>query len=74
MGNKLLVAYLRMAVAEAHLARVPDQLVSDDAEEGDETEAQGVNEFSGVGGIMGYSGPLGVDPDKLGRRKNKRKK
>lgn len=58
MGN-LLMHYLRLAVREAHLARVPNQLVSDSGQEGDEDVDQDVNEFSGVGAIMGYSGPLG---------------
>ena len=75
MGN-LLMRYIRMAVAEAKLARVPNQLVEPDSAEGDrnEDEAGDVNEFSGVGSIAGYTGPLGMDPDKLGRKKNARRK
>lgn len=74
--KSLLVAYIREAVKEAHLARVPDQLVSTDSEEGrsDIGDSEDVNEFSGVGGIMGYTGPLGIDPDELGRKKNKPKR
>lgn len=68
-----------MAIAEAKLARVPNQLVSPDSEENgqedsDEEAVEGVNEFSCVGSIAGYSGPLGIDPDELGRKKNSRKK
>lgn len=73
--------YIKMAIAEAKLARVPNQLLSPtDVEDGngkeeDETD-ENVNEFSscGSGGIVGYSGPLGIDPDELGRKKNTRKK
>jgi len=78
MGN-LLVRYIRLAVDEARDARVPQQLVTADSEKNsgkndDSQEAdQDVNEFSGVGSIAGYSAPLGMDPDRLGRKKNKRK-
>lgn len=60
MGH-LLMHYLRLAVREAHLARVPNQLISDDGQEGDENEDVGedVYEFSGCGAAMGYTGPLG---------------
>lgn len=61
MGN-LLMRYIRLAVQEAHLARVPNQLVSTDSgNEGDENEEQELDEFCGVGGggIVGYNGPLG---------------
>lgn len=73
MSKQLLVRYLRMAVKEAKLARVPNQLVEPDSER-DADEGESVQEFSGVGAIAGYSGPLGMDPDKLGRKKNARKK
>lgn len=66
-----------MLLDEVHSARVPNQLISPDEDSGpkDEDEAvENVNEFSGVGAIAGYSGPLGMDPDKLGRKKNSRKK
>ena len=74
MGKQLLVRYLRMAVAEAKLARVPNQLVEPDSERDKDEAAEDVNEFSGVGSIAGYGGPLGMDPDKLGRKKNARRK
>ena len=77
MSKALLVKYIQAAVAEAKLARVPNQLMAPDEDSGpkDEDEAvENVNEFSGVGSIAGYSGPLGMDPDKLGRKKNSRKK
>lgn len=77
MSKKLLVAYIRAAVAEAKLARVPNQLMAPEKEDGgqdDDEAVENVNEFSGVGAIAGYSGPLGMDPDKLGRKKNSRRK
>lgn len=76
MSEKLLKRYIQEAVAEAKLARVPNQLMEPEKEEsGNEDEAvENVNEFSGVGAIAGYGGPLGMDPDRLGRKKNSRKK
>ena len=76
VDNKtLLVRFIRLALSEAHLARVPNQLIDpDDQEEvgtSNEDEVEEVNEFSGVGAIAGYSAPLGMDPDLLGRKKNK---
>ena len=70
--------YIRLAVDEARDARVPQQLVTADSDKDsgkdDSQEAdQNVSEFSGVGSIAGYSAPLGMDPDLLGRKKNKRK-
>lgn len=75
MGKQLLQAYIRLAVKEAHLARVPNQLVSDSGHEGEEDGSEeGVNEFSGVagGGLQGFSGPLGAAPRRK-RDKQKRK-
>ena len=75
--SNLLKRYIRLMVEEAHLARVPNQLVSSDTSDAgqeDEGTTEDVNEFSGVGGIMGYTGPLGIDPDSLGRKKNSSKK
>ncbi len=74
---KLLTRYIRLALAEVHLARVPNQLLEPDqeVENGKEDEdVEEVNEFSGVGAAAGYSGPLGANPDDLGRQKNSRKK
>jgi hypothetical protein len=73
MGKRLLVRYIR-EVVESHLARVPNQLVSDDRQEGDGEADEGMDEFAGVGGIAGYTAPLGMDPDRLGRKKNKTRK
>jgi len=73
MGTKLLMRYIR-EVVEGHLARVPNQLVSDGSQEGSTEEAtEEMDEFSAVGGggIAGYTAPLGMDPDRLGRKKNK---
>lgn len=68
-------------LGEAGLARVPQQLVSPTAVNDKEKEEEEpkdmirdegeVNEFSGVGAVAGYSAPLGMSPDKLGRKKNK---
>ena len=80
--------YIRLAVEEAHLARVPNQLVADSSAEdhglGDEEQASegtDVNEFAsvGAGGIMGFSGPLGGGKAEnptasVGQRKKRRKK
>lgn len=78
MSKQLLVRYLRMAVAEAHLARVPNQLVSDNGQEGSRNEDEDeLDEFAGAGaggGLQGYNAPLGADPDDLGRKKNKPKR
>lgn len=77
VSTTLLKRYIRLALAEAHLARVPQQLLSPDQETDNRDEDEGeedVNEFSGVGSIVGYSVPLGMDPDRLGRQKNRRKK
>lgn len=77
VSTTLLKRYIRLALAEAHLARVPQQLLSPDQETDNRDEDEGeedVNEFSGVGSIVGYSAPLGMDPDRLRRQKNRRKK
>ncbi len=68
MGKRLLLQCIRLAVKEVHLARVPNQLISDEEEVGQEDSSEGndVSEISGVGGIMGFSAPLG-------NKKNKRK-
>ena len=78
MSKQLLQAYLRLAIKEAHLARVPNQLVSDDGHEGEENDDEDVNEFCGAGGgantlgsgnVMGFSGPLGAGSSKKKRTK-----
>ena len=84
MSKSLLEKYIKLAVAETKTARVPNQLISPKEEKGNrddenwenEAEETSVNEFSScaAGSVMGYSGPLGIDPDKLGRKKNKRRK
>ena len=67
--------YIRLALREARLARVPQQLMPLPAEIGTEEdgteEQENVQEFSGVGAIAGYTAPLGMSPDELGRKKNK---
>lgn len=76
MNRALLVRYIQEAVDEAKLARVPNQLIDpeDINSSEDDDQSESVNEFSGVGSIGGYSAPLGMDPDRLGRQKNSRKK
>lgn len=79
MSKRLLQAYIREAVKEAHLARVPDQLVSTDGHEGEEDDGDAdVNEFAAAGGggnalatgnVMGFSGPLGAGSSKKKRTK-----
>jgi len=76
MDAKLLRHYIRLVVSETHMARVPDQLVSDDGtgqkrDQGDEESGEEMDEFCGVGAVVGYTGPLGADPDTLGRKKNR---
>lgn len=68
--SPLLRRYLRLVIEQAHMARVPNQLVEPDGEEGDD-EAEAVDEFSGAGAVAGYTAPLGADPDSMGRKKNK---
>lgn len=77
MIKKLIAQYVKLLLDEAKLARVPQQLISpdkDNEETNEVEEAESVNEFSGVGAVAGYSAPLGMNPDKLGRKKNKVRK
>lgn len=57
---------------EGDIARVPNQLLSPDEASKEEPE-ENVQEFSSVGGgaVMGYTLPLGMDPDAAGRQKNR---
>jgi hypothetical protein len=78
MSEQLLKRFIRMAVMEAHLARVPNQLVSTSGHEGEDEAEQGdsVQEFSGVGGggLQGFSGPLGAGSNaRKGGKKRKQK-
>lgn len=65
MNKQLLVKYLRFLVQEGELARVPNQLVSDNGEEEDEP----VVEFSGAGAAMGFVGPIGSEEEKSSSKK-----
>lgn len=62
-----------MMLQENGLARVPNQLVSNEKEENgkDETdeEVETVREFSGVGGIVGHASPIDLDPKRIMKRK-----
>ena len=63
---------------EARQARVPNQLISPDDvndEEGEGLEpVEQVQEYNTTANIMGYSAPLGMNPNMLGRLKNRGKK
>ncbi len=74
--SDLLKRYIRMVVKEGELARVPNQLLSPEDHEGEEEGMKAGDvqqEFSSVGSgaIMGYSLPLGMNPDAAGRQKNR---
>lgn len=77
--SELLKQYIRMIVSEGEIARVPNQLLSPDGDskreddDGNGEAMDDVQEFSSVGGgnIMGYSLPLGMNPDAAGRKKNR---
>lgn len=85
MNTRLLEKLIRLMIEDDRNANVPNQLLTADALEdefGDEErvyhdeqtdEESGIQEFSGVGSgaIAGYTAPLGIDPDRLGRKKNK---
>lgn len=66
-------------IQEERNANVPTQLIDpDDLNKDKEVEStdektDGIKEFSGCGAVAGYTGPLGINPDALGRKKNKRK-
>lgn len=65
-----------MMVKEARDARVPQQLLSpteDSGEKGSENEVEDVVEFAAVGAasVAGYTAPLGMSPDAVGRKKNR---
>ena len=81
MKNTLLKQYIMMLVAEARNANVPNQLLAPNGNSEEESvdgqedmeEDDGLKEFSAVGAIAGYTAPLGMSGDALGRKKNKRK-
>jgi len=60
-----------LKLPETAMARVPNQLIEPHDQENENEE---ITEFSGASAVPGYVGPLGMDPDKLNRRKNARKK
>jgi hypothetical protein len=82
MDLTLLKEYLDLLLSEQANARVPQQLVSksnsvksakstkkDDKDRLD--QKQNVDEFSGVGAIMGYMAPLGASADDVNANKRK---
>ena len=71
MSKVLLARYIRL-VLETRNARVPTQLLDPEgSEEEGKDEVEDVNEFSGVGAVAGYTAPLGMSPDDLGRKKSR---
>ena len=74
MSRELLVRYLRLAIGESRNANVPTQLIEPDSvDDNDKRNLDQVDEFSGAGAVAGYIAPLGMSPDKLGRKKNKKR-
>lgn len=76
MSRELLVRYLRLVIGESRNANVPTQLIEPDSvDDNDKRNLDQVDEFSGVGAVAvaGYTAPLGISPDKLGRKKNKKR-
>jgi hypothetical protein len=72
MSRELLVRYLRLAIGESRNANVPTQLIEPDSvDDNDKRNLDQVDEFSGA--VAGYTAPLGMSPDKLGRKKNKKR-
>ena len=67
MSSSLLVKYIRMILESEMNPRVPAQLVntkkSGKSEKENENE-EDVNEFSGVGNIVGYIGTMAPDSPK----------
>lgn len=83
VNQQLLSAYIRMVVQEVADARVPNQLIAPDGGSADDVTE--LDEFATVGAggcgntlasgnIQGYTAPLGMNPDRLGRQKNKGRK
>ena len=72
--STLLKEFIKLSLSEGEIARVPNQLLSPESvPSGEEEKEEAVQEFSSVGGgnIVGYSLPLGMDPDAAGRQKNR---
>lgn len=76
MSKRLLVRLIRLVMAESgDTARVPNQLMlPDEVSHSTAADDEEVTEFSGAGAVAGYSAPLGVDPDRLGRKKDASKR
>lgn len=68
---KLLREYIRAIVAEERDARVPQQLISPDSldDEDKEQDTQEVSEFSGTGGVAGYTAPMGFSAKEMHKKK-----
>jgi len=73
--------YIKMIVREERQARVPQQLLSKDLETektnkdgNDGNKEESLDEYSGVGSIMGYVAPLGVSVDNRMSATKKKKK
>lgn len=73
--SNLLKEYIKLVIEQAHLARVPNQLISDNGHE-DEEEIDNdvdVNEFCAVGAAGGSSNIMGFS-DPLSKNSSKKKK
>ncbi len=79
MDRRLLVQYIKLCVAEAHEARVPNQLLSGEGS-GTKEEVEDVNEFAaagggnaiGTGGLQGFNAPLGAAPQRKKQKKRRK--
>lgn len=61
MNKSVLRNFIKLAIYEAKIARVPQQLVHDEETETDENEEiNKVDEFSSAGAIVGYTAPIGM--------------
>lgn len=61
MNKDVLRNFIKLAIYEAKIARVPQQLVHDEETETDENEEiNKVDEFSSAGAIAGYTAPIGM--------------
>ena len=71
----VLVEYIKLVLLEvdtSHNAHVADQLTGELSD--DDPKKEDIDEFSGAGAIAGYTVPLGMSGDDLGRKKNSSKK
>ena len=65
MSTALLMKYIKLVVQESQ-ARVPNQLLQTDDGDEDDGSTEDVNEFCGVGAVMGYAAPVSGQRKKHG--------